>query len=90
MELPIFYLHNVKCFFQKDNIYTIPNALSLSRIVMSPVIAYTVLNGQHSVALALFSVAGITDFVSLMADILYLTSFLEILKLDFRSKSSLK
>jgi cardiolipin synthase len=47
----------------KDNIYTIPNALSLSRILISPVTAYTVISGQHTLALALFGIAGITDFL---------------------------
>ena len=50
--------------FQKDNIYTVPNALSLSRIVISPFIAYSVVSDQHLTALALFGVAGVTDFVS--------------------------
>lgn len=47
----------------KDNIYTIPNALSFSRILLSPIVAYSVINGHHSTALVLFSVAGLTDFL---------------------------
>ncbi|KAL5269082.1 hypothetical protein ACHWQZ_G002797 [Mnemiopsis leidyi] len=47
----------------KDNIYTIPNALSLSRIILSPIVAYSIVNGQHSAALALFGIAGFTDFL---------------------------
>lgn len=47
----------------KDNIYTIPNGLSLARILMSPMIAYSVVTAHHTTALALFGTAAITDFL---------------------------
>ena len=49
---------------QQDNMYTIPNALSVARIAMSPAIVYTVVTGQNTAALTLFAAAGFTDFVS--------------------------
>ncbi|KAL8729035.1 MAG: hypothetical protein Q9181_005146 [Wetmoreana brouardii] len=46
-----------------ENIYTIPNILTFSRFVASPVIGYLILHEQHIAALALFVYAGATDLV---------------------------
>ena len=46
-----------------ENIYTIPNILTFSRLVASPVIGYLILHDQHRAALALFVYAGATDLV---------------------------
>lgn len=40
---------------------TIPNALTLARILMTPVFVVLFLDGRHMTALALFFAAGITD-----------------------------
>ena len=48
---------------QVENIVTIPNILTVSRIFMCPVIGYLVINSDFSNALWLFLIAGITDLV---------------------------
>jgi len=46
-----------------ENIYTIPNILTFSRLVAAPVIGYLVLHDHHAWAVGLFAYAGITDWV---------------------------
>lgn len=46
-----------------ENIYNIPNFLTVTRLVAAPAIAYLVLHDQHTWALALFAYAGITDMI---------------------------
>lgn len=46
-----------------ENIYTIPNILTISRFVAAPIIGYLVLHDQHAWAVGLFTYAGITDLV---------------------------
>ncbi|SPN98312.1 related to cardiolipin synthase [Cephalotrichum gorgonifer] len=46
-----------------ENIYTIPNILTFSRIAASPFIGYFVLHDQHAWALGLLAYAGISDLV---------------------------
>ncbi|RPB03254.1 cardiolipin synthase-like protein, partial [Choiromyces venosus 120613-1] len=46
-----------------EDIYNIPNLLTFSRLLASPVIGYLVLQEQHAAALALFAAAGLTDLV---------------------------
>jgi len=48
---------------KRENIYTIPNILTASRIVLSPFIGYCILHDYHSWALGLFAYAGITDLL---------------------------
>ncbi|KAK3296035.1 CDP-alcohol phosphatidyltransferase-domain-containing protein [Chaetomium fimeti] len=45
----------------RENIYTIPNILTASRLVAAPFIGYCILHDYHTAALALFAYAGITD-----------------------------
>lgn len=52
-------------FFLQENIVTVPNLLSLGRIVLSPVLGYLVISSNFSVALGLFAVAGLSDMVSI-------------------------
>ena len=40
-----------------------PNFLTFSRLLASPVIGYLVLHDQHAAALGLFAAAGLTDLV---------------------------
>ncbi|KAK0623087.1 CDP-alcohol phosphatidyltransferase-domain-containing protein [Immersiella caudata] len=46
-----------------ENIYTIPNILTASRLVAAPFIGYCILNGHDTWALGLFAYAGITDLL---------------------------
>ncbi|EZF76890.1 CDP-diacylglycerol-glycerol-3-phosphate 3-phosphatidyltransferase [Trichophyton soudanense CBS 452.61] len=46
-----------------ENIYTIPNILTTSRLVAAPVIGYSILTGSHTLALSLFAYAAVTDLV---------------------------
>ena len=46
-----------------ENIYTVPNALTFSRLLAAPAIGYLVLHDYHAWAVVLFAYAGITDLV---------------------------
>ncbi|CAG8386843.1 unnamed protein product [Penicillium salamii] len=46
-----------------ENIYTVPNILTFSRLVAAPVVGYLLVNNHHAAALSLFAYAGITDLV---------------------------
>ncbi|KAL2257242.1 hypothetical protein VTK26DRAFT_446 [Humicola hyalothermophila] len=46
-----------------ENIYTIPNILTASRLVAAPFIGYCILHDYHAAALGLFAYAGITDLL---------------------------
>ncbi|GMM30175.1 cardiolipin synthase [Martiniozyma asiatica (nom. inval.)] len=47
----------------KDNIYTIPNFLTLTRLVTAPVVGYFILHSQPLHALSFFTYSCITDFL---------------------------
>ncbi|EEP78243.1 conserved hypothetical protein [Uncinocarpus reesii 1704] len=47
----------------RENIYTIPNILTFTRLVAAPMIGYCILNSNHVMALSLFAYASITDLV---------------------------
>lgn len=46
-----------------ENIYNLPNILTFSRLLASPVIGYLVLHDQPAAALGLFAAAGFTDLI---------------------------
>ncbi len=46
-----------------ENIYTIPNFLTFSRLLAAPVVGYLVLHDQHVWAVGLFVYAAVTDLV---------------------------
>jgi cardiolipin synthase len=46
-----------------EQIYNVPNFLTFSRLVASPVIGYLILHDHHMAALSLFCAAGATDLV---------------------------
>ncbi|GAA5914133.1 hypothetical protein JCM5296_004719 [Sporobolomyces johnsonii] len=48
---------------QRENIYTIPNALTLARIIACPAIGYYIVKGDLAVATSLLFVAGVSDLV---------------------------
>jgi cardiolipin synthase len=41
----------------------LPNLFTLSRLALTPFVIGAILDGQHTVALALFAAAGFTDFL---------------------------
>jgi len=49
---------------EKENIYTIPNILTLSRIFSCPILGWSVLDGNYLLASGLLLYAGLTDLVS--------------------------
>jgi len=48
---------------QFENVLTIPNVLTVSRVVMCPILGYLVVQHDYSTALGLFAVAGMTDLL---------------------------
>ncbi|KAJ5674749.1 uncharacterized protein N7477_004683 [Penicillium maclennaniae] len=46
-----------------ENIYTVPNILTFSRLVAAPVVGYLLVHNYHAAALSLFAYAGITDLI---------------------------
>jgi hypothetical protein len=46
---------------EKENIYTIPNVLTLSRILSCPILGWSILDGNYYVASGLLVYAGLTD-----------------------------
>ena len=51
----------------RENIYTIPNALTVSRIISCPFLGYFIINGNFVYATSLLFYAGVSDLVSLVA-----------------------
>jgi cardiolipin synthase (CMP-forming) len=56
-------LESLSSLTPHENIYTIPNLLTFSRLFAAPVVGYLVLNHQPFWALTLFAYAGITDLL---------------------------
>lgn len=46
-----------------ENIYTLPNILTFSRLIAAPVVGYLIIYDLHIPALGLFVYAGVTDLV---------------------------
>lgn len=46
-----------------ENIYTVPNILTFSRLAAAPLVGYLLVHHYHAAALALFAYAGITDLI---------------------------
>ncbi|XP_023940000.2 probable cardiolipin synthase (CMP-forming) [Bicyclus anynana] len=46
---------------EKENVFTIPNILCMTRIAMSPYLGYVILQDNYNLALGLLVFAGITD-----------------------------
>jgi cardiolipin synthase len=55
------YGKNVK--FEKENIWTIPNLLTFSRILASPVVGYLIITQHYVTAVSLFAAASATDLL---------------------------
>jgi cardiolipin synthase (CMP-forming) len=54
---------SIKSLTKHENIYTIPNILTFSRLLVAPLVGYFTLNHQPILALSLFAYAGFTDAV---------------------------
>lgn len=46
-----------------ENIYTLPNILTFSRLLAAPLVGYLLLKTHYTAALALFIYAGVTDLL---------------------------
>jgi hypothetical protein len=46
-----------------ENIYTVPNLLTFSRLIAAPFIGYAILHDAHTWALGLFVYAGVSDLL---------------------------
>lgn len=51
----------------RENVCTIPNLLTVSRIIACPVLGWSILNGDYHLATGLLVYAGLTDLVRLFA-----------------------
>lgn len=47
----------------RENIYNVPNLLTVTRLIAAPVTAYLLVHDHFEWALALFAYAGVTDLV---------------------------
>jgi hypothetical protein len=47
----------------RENIYTLPNALTVSRILACPVLGWSILEGDFALATSILAYAGISDWV---------------------------
>ena len=50
----------------RENVCTIPNLLTVSRIIACPVLGWSILNGDYHLATGLLVYAGLTDLVCLL------------------------
>ena len=66
---------------QTENILTVPNILTVGRMVMCPFLGYLVIQNDYSTAFSLFVVAGITDLVCLFFVLFFFKTFYNIFKL---------
>jgi cardiolipin synthase len=46
-----------------ENIYTIPNMLTVGRLIAAPYVGYLIVNHEYPLALGVFVAAGLTDMV---------------------------
>lgn len=49
--------------YEKENIMTIPNMLTMGRMFLSPYIGYVIVDGHYGLAISLLVVAGISDML---------------------------
>lgn len=72
----------------RENIYTLPNLLTVSRICSCPILAWSIVDGNYYLATGLLVYAGLTDAVR-EANIYYLSHAFTILEGRRLSSSSL-
>ncbi|KXS17550.1 CDP-diacylglycerol--glycerol-3-phosphate 3-phosphatidyltransferase [Gonapodya prolifera JEL478] len=56
-------MKHLQAFELREDIRTVPNLLTLSRIVLTPAIGWLIVQGSHGWALLAFGVAGFTDLL---------------------------
>ncbi|PAV19682.1 phosphatidyl synthase [Pyrrhoderma noxium] len=61
-EEPVEKKGGVKLDISRENIYTLPNALTLSRILSCPLLGYSILDGNFTLATGILAYAGISDW----------------------------
>ncbi|BET00491.1 Cardiolipin synthase [Nesidiocoris tenuis] len=47
---------------RRENIWTVPNILCVTRIAICPYLSYTILTADYKIALSIFVIAGISDY----------------------------
>lgn len=47
----------------RENIYTIPNALTVSRILACPILGWAIVQGKFGLATGILVYAGVSDWV---------------------------
>jgi cardiolipin synthase len=52
---------HLKSLTPHENIYTLPNALTFTRLLAAPIVGYSILTHHPTLALSLFTYAGLTD-----------------------------
>ena len=50
----------------RENIYTLPNSLTLSRILSCPILGWSILDGNYHLSTGLLFYAGLTDWVGMI------------------------
>lgn len=50
---------------ERENVVTLPNMLTISRMAMAPYIGYVIVDEHYNFAISLLAAAGLTDWVSL-------------------------
>lgn len=56
-------LNSNKSLILKDNVYTLPNFLTMTRIISAPFVGYYIYTGQSNLAMSLFTYSCVTDFL---------------------------
>lgn len=56
-------MSNISQITPRENIYTVPNILTFSRLISAPVIGYLIVQGHPHYALGLFAYSCVTDFL---------------------------
>jgi hypothetical protein len=66
------YPQTSKTSTRRENIYTLPNLLTTSRIIACPVLGWSIIQGNFPLATGLLLYAGISDLVRLLLYEVYL------------------
>lgn len=55
--------HKMEEVIERENIMTLPNMLTVSRMALAPFIGYVIIDEHYHCAISLLAVAGLTDWV---------------------------
>jgi len=53
----------VESIIERENVFTIPNVLSMGRVVLSPYLGYVIVCGDYPLGMGLLVIAGVTDML---------------------------